>query len=185
MILDIVCGILLAGSFYLGYSKGIIKTVFGILSIFIGLLVTLKFSYWMVSLLEKILDIDPRMTIILGFVATFILVLLGIRMIGNGLEKILETAHINFINQLAGGLSSALMTLIIFSSLIWFLNQIKVISPETKSSSITYHKQKKLPDQSKHVFASIKPFFSEFWEKTQEAMDKVDETNSKKNTPAE
>jgi len=185
MILDIVCGILLAGSFYLGYTKGIIKTVFGILSIFIGLLVTLKFSYWIVALLEKVMDIDPRMNIILGFVATFILVLVGIRMIGNGLEKILETAHINFLNQMAGGLSSALMTLVIFSSLIWFLNQIRVISPETKSSSITYPILERVPDQSKHLFASIKPFFSEFWEKTQQAMDKVDGPNSKNNTPAE
>jgi len=53
------------------------------------------------------------------------------------------------------------------------------------SYSITYPIIEKVPDQSKHFFASIKPFFSEFWEKTQEAMDKVDETNSKNNTPAE
>ncbi|MFN8280071.1 MAG: CvpA family protein [Saprospiraceae bacterium] len=174
MILDIICGILVAGSFYIGYTKGILKTIFGVLSIFLGLLAALKLSFLTIGILEKILTVDPRLNIILGFVATFLLVLVGIRMIGKGLEKILETTHINFINQFAGGAFSALITLVIFSSLIWFLNEIKVVSAGLKQSSLTYPLLESVPEKSKVVFAQIKPFFSEFWEKTQEAMDKVD-----------
>ncbi len=174
MILDIICGIILAASFYLGYSKGILKTVFGVLSIIFGLLASLKFSFVIINILEKFLTIDPRMVIVIGFVLTFLLVLIGIRMIGKGLEKILETAHINFVNQIAGGILSLLISLVVFSSIIWFLDQIKVISSETQKNSLSYPMLKQVPEKSRAVITKIKPFFSEFWDKTKQAMDKVD-----------
>lgn len=39
------------------------------------------------GLLDKVIDVDPRIMIILGFVLTFLLILIGIRMIGNALEN--------------------------------------------------------------------------------------------------
>jgi membrane protein required for colicin V production len=111
MWIDIICGLLVGYFFYLGYTKGIIKTVFGILSVLLGLLITLKFSHLAMQLMEKIINVDPRMNVILGFVLTFLLVLIAIRMLGQGLEKVLETAHINIINQLAGGAVSGLIAL--------------------------------------------------------------------------
>ncbi len=181
MIIDIISALIVAVSFYIGFTKGILKTVFGIISIFLGLLAALKLSFITIGILEKILTIDPRMIIIIGFVATFLLVLLGIRLIGRGLEKILETAHINFINQLAGGVFSALISIIIFSSVIWFLNQIKVISESNKKESITYPILEQVPETSKMLFSSIKPFFSEFWDKTKEAMNKVEASQREQN----
>ena len=131
MWIDIICGLLVGYFFYLGYTKGIIKTVFGILSVLLGLLITLKFSHLAMQLMEKIINVDPRMNVILGFVLTFLLVLIAIRMLGQGLEKVLETAHINIINQLAGGAVSGLI-------------------------------------------------FSEFWDKTNEAIHKVDQSTPQK-----
>ena len=174
MILDIICAIFLASSFYIGYSKGILKTVFGVLSVVFGILFSLKFSFVIINFLEKFLTVDPRLIIVIGFVLTFLLVLIGIRMIGKGIENILETAHINFINQIAGGILSWLISLIIFSSIIWFMDQIKFISPETQKNSISYPLLREVPEKSKIVFSKIKPFFSEFWIKTKQAMDKID-----------
>lgn len=106
-------------------------------------------------------------------------------MIGKGLEKILETAHINFINQIAGGILSSLISLVIFSSIIWFLDQIKVIHPETQKTSLSYPMLKQVPEKSRAVFTKIKPFFSEFWEKTRQAMDKVDPNIQPTHPPTE
>ena len=77
------------------------------------------------KVVKKFMDADPRLDIIIGFVATFLLVMVAIQLIGKGFEKILETAHINFINKLAGGLLSGLITLIIFSSIISFMDGLK------------------------------------------------------------
>lgn len=174
MIIDILCGLLVGTSFYLGYKKGIIKSVFGILSIIIALLVTLKFSFLMINLVEKILTVDPRLNILIGFVLTFLLIMVGIRMIGKGLEKILETAHINFINQLAGGAVSAIIAIVLYSSVIWFVNQLKLISQEAKTASITYIYLEAVPDKSRWAIQKLKPIFSEFWDKSQEAIHKME-----------
>ncbi|MBK7226575.1 MAG: CvpA family protein [Saprospiraceae bacterium] len=127
MIIDILCGLIVGFCFYLGYTKGIIKTVFGVLSIIIGLLATLKFSHLTMNLLDKVFDVDPRIMIIIGFVLTFLLILIGIRMIGNAVEKLLETAHINFINQIAGGVVSALIALVIYSSIVGFVIRLRLL----------------------------------------------------------
>ena len=180
MIIDILCGIIVGFCFYLGYTKGIIKTVFGVLSIIIGLLATLKFSHILMALLDKVIDVDPRIMIILGFVLTFLLILIGIRMIGNALEKLLETAHINFINQIAGGFVSALIALVIYSSIVGFCDKIKIIKDEVKTSSITFPILATIPDKSKDFLEKAKPFFSEFWQRTQDAINKVDQSMPEK-----
>ena len=180
MIIDILCGLIVGFCFYLGYTKGIIKTVFGVLSIIIGLLATLKFSHLTMNLLDKVFDVDPRIMIIIGFVLTFLLILIGIRMIGNAVEKLLETAHINFINQIAGGVVSALIALVIYSSIVGFCDKIKIIKEDVKTSSITYPILATIPEKSKDFLEKAKPFFSEFWQRTQEAINKVDQSMPQK-----
>lgn len=175
MIIDIICGLLAGFCFYLGYTKGIIKTVFGVLSIIFGLLITLKFSHLMMGLLDKVFDVDPRVMIIIGFVLTFLLVLIAIRMVGNALEKLLETAHINFINQIAGGAVSALIAIVIYSSILGFCDKIRIIKDDVKTASITYPILATVPEKSKDFIEKAKPFFSEFWNRTQSALNKVEQ----------
>jgi membrane protein required for colicin V production len=174
MFIDIFCLILIGTCFYLGFTKGIIKSIFGILSIVIAFLISLKFSFLIIDLIEKFMDADPRLDIIIGFVATFLLVMVAIQLIGKGFEKILETAHINFINKLAGGLLSALLALMIISSIISFADQLKLIKASTKSDSKTYPFLVAVPEKSKWLINKTKPIFSEFWEKTQKALDRLE-----------
>lgn len=174
MVIDIFFVIFIGFSFYLGYTKGIVKSLFGIISIIIGILVSLKFSFLVIELIEQFMDTDPRLNILLGFVATFLIVMVGIRLIGKGFEKILETAHINFINQFAGGLLSALLALIIYSSIILFIDRLKFISASTKDKSITYPYLVAVPEKSRWLIEKSKPIFSEFWNKTQKALERLD-----------
>jgi membrane protein required for colicin V production len=173
MFIDIFCLLILGTSFYLGYSKGIIKSIFGILSIVLGFLISIKFSFLSIGLVEKILDVDPRLNIVIGFVFTFLVVMIGIRLIGQGFEKILETAHINFINQLAGGLVTSFIAMLLFSSIVTFADSLKLIKSSVKSESLTYTYLQAIPSRSKWLIDKTKPIFSEFWEKTNNAIDKV------------
>lgn len=174
MVIDITFAILLASSFYLGYSKGIIKSFFSIVSILLAVLVTLKFSFLLINVLEENSGLDPRFTIILGFLGTFLIVFIGVRLIGQGLEKILETAQINFINKMIGGLLTAVIAITLYSSVVWFCNRIKLIDASTKEASQSYSFLESFPEKSKWIWEKTKPIFSEFWEKTQNALDKLE-----------
>lgn len=184
MFIDIICALLIGGSFYLGYSKGIIKSIFGIISIVIAFLVSLKFSFLIIGLIERMMNPDPRLNILIGFILTFLLVMICIRLIGKGFEKILETSHINFINKFTGGLISALITLILFSTIISFMDRLKLINTSTKEDSYCYPYIEAVPEKSKWLINKTKPIFSEFWEKTQDALDKVEEKVPKKEEPS-
>ncbi len=171
MMIDIVFLLAICICFYLGYTKGILKSTFGILSILMAILVTLKFSFLLIGFFENSLKLDARLALILGFVVCFLLIMLLIRVIGRGVEQMLETAHINFINKLAGGVASAFIAMALFSSVIWFMNQIKLIGSSTKESSKTYPVLESFPEKSKWIWSKTKPLFSEFWTKSNRILD--------------
>jgi membrane protein required for colicin V production len=175
MTIDIIAIVLAVYGFYLGYTKGIIKTVFGILSLFIGLLAALKLSPYLVNGLEKISNSNSPLLFLIGFALTFVLTLFLIRFLGNRFEDLLKAIKINFFNQVAGGIVLSFIFLILFSYGIWFSDQIKLIPSTTKQASYTYPALTTLPDKSKALFAYIKPVFGEFADKMKETMDRVKE----------
>lgn len=175
MYIDIIVGILLAFGFYVGYSRGIIKTVFAVISLIVAIIAAMKLSPLMITLLDRMVSWDPRLIIITAFVLTFMIVVAAIRFIGISLEKMLSTLKINVINKLAGGVVMSLIALVIFSWFVWLLDEVELLSQRTKQQSITYEYIEPIPESVSALGKQVKPFFQSFWDKTSEAMDKVRE----------
>jgi len=173
MILDLLVAIVVSLGFYLGYTRGLIKTVFDSLSLIVGILAALKLSPIVIEILQSIINTSPAVTFLLGVVITFIAVLALIRFIGRKMEDILEAVNVNFINKIAGGALQAILFAYLLSMAIWLLNTINVLKPETKQASITYSLLEPLPAKGKGIYTSMLPIFKGFWDKTLEAMDKV------------
>ncbi|MBK8079042.1 MAG: CvpA family protein [Saprospiraceae bacterium] len=173
MILDVFVAIVVSLGFYLGYSRGLIKTVFDSLSLIIGILAALKLSPIVINILQSFLKISPAMTFLLGVVITFIGVLALIRFFGKKIESALEAVNINFINKIAGGVLQSLFFAYLLSLAFWLLSTIKVLSPEVQKASMTYSLLEPLPEKGKKVFVSLRPVFQGFWDKTIEAMDNI------------
>lgn len=173
MSIDIAFGIVLIIGFLYGYSKGIIKTFSAILSIIIGLIAALKLSPLTINAMDSLLPNSPRLAYIIGFLLTFLLVIIIIRFIGNKLESLLKLAKINFFNKLSGGALTALFFTILFSTVIWFLNEARLISEKQKDASITYYHLEPIPGKARAQFELVKPVFKKFWDKTLETFDKA------------
>jgi membrane protein required for colicin V production len=173
MIIDLFVAIVIVLGFYLGYSRGLIKTVFDSLSLVIGILAALKLSPFIIDILQEIIKTTPALTFILGVVITFIGVMALIRFIGKKLEDMLEAININFINKLAGGAVQGLFFAYLISLSLWLMNSLNVLNMETKAASITYPMLEPLPEKGKAVFTAIKPMFKGFWDKTLETMDSI------------
>lgn len=171
MFVDTVTAIVISLGFYLGYKRGLIKTVFDTLSLFIGVLAALKLSPWMMDLLQSLFNLNKALTLILGIALTFLIVMGLIRFVGKKMEDLLEVANINFVNKTSGGALQAVFFAILLSYSISFMGKIGVLKEETKASSFTYPYLLELPAMSQKMFANLKPIFSEFWAKTNEAMD--------------
>lgn len=177
MLLDLIVAIVVALGFYLGYTRGLIKTIFDSLSLVIGILAALKLSPIVINILQEIIKTSPAVTFLLGVVITFIGVMALIRYIGKKLEDMLEAVNINFVNKIAGGALQGLFFAYILSLGIWLVNSLNVLKPELKASSITYSLLEPLPEKGKALFISIKPLFKDFWDKTVQAMDGIKDEN--------
>lgn len=175
MIIDLITVLLIGLGLYLGYRKGLIKTVFSTLSLIIAIVAALKLSPIVIGLLQKLININPAITFVLGFVLTFLLVMALVRFIGDKLEKLAETASIGGVNKILGAALLGLFYAVLISFGIYFMDRIRLVSDEQKAASFTYPILKPLPQATTEFGNSLKPVFSGFWNKMLETMDAVKE----------
>lgn len=175
MILDVVALLILAYGFFIGYTRGIIKTAFSALSIVIGIVVSLKLSPILIGFLQNNFDANPALLFVVGLIMTFLIALFLIRFIGNKVEKLFEVVRLNFINKLAGAGVMVILFTVILSYTFWFLGESSLISKRTIDSSITYSLFEPVPEISKGVVAKAKPLFQEFWTKMMDTVETIKE----------
>lgn len=183
MAIDIILIIFTVYGFWVGYSKGIIKTVFTIASYLFGILAAMKLSPSVTRLLEEQFVANPLM-FIAGFLLTFVGTMMLLRFIGRSLEGVLKSVNINIINQILGGTLSAAFMILIFSVLLSFAEASRLVTPEAMNQSMSYTYVKEFPKQMKVVYEKAKPVFLTFWDESAEFLDRVEEMTEKKDGDA-
>jgi membrane protein required for colicin V production len=159
--------------FYLGYLKGIIKTVFDSLSFIVAILAALKLTPLLIAVVEEITGFPEAVCYIIGVLITFASIFLLVRFIGNRLEAILESIHLNIVNKILGGLLQALFFCYMLSLVIWAIGKAGAISESTKKASVTYPFVSTLPEKGKSMIQGLKPIFIDFWDATVKALDSI------------
>lgn len=176
MIIDIILALVVTYGFYTGFERGLIDTFFDTISIVIGLLVALKLSGFIIDFVQKIVpNLAPWIAYIIGLIATFLLVMIIIRFIGNKVEGIFKFAKVNILNKLAGGALKAFLFATLFAFVILLIGKIGAMNEETIDKSRTYRFIEPFPEYAKAGFEKVKPFFQEFWDKTVEVIDQAKE----------
>ncbi len=171
--IDIIFLIVAGFCFYTGWSQGIIQTVFTALSYLFGAMAAFKFAPTVTKMLETTLNNSSPMMFIAGFLVSFVLTIIVIRMIGRGMEGVMEVSHINIINQFFGGILLALIGVLFYSMLLWFADEARFVKAETKHESMTYSFLHEYPGVAKTVFVRIMPIFRDFWDTSLEVMDRM------------
>jgi len=170
MILDVVVALVLAYAFYSGFSKGIIGTVFAIVSILIGILAAINLSKLVIPFLQQIFTINELVASLIAIVLTFIIAIVIIRFVGKKIEDVFEFAKINFINKILGGLVLALMFAILIGHGYKGLDKIEMLTEEQKETSITYPILEPLPGITKPITDIFAPMMKNFWKTVDGAM---------------
>ena len=173
MVIDLMFFIFAATGFWLGYSRGIISTVFTVFSYFFGAIIAIKFSDGMTKFLQTTFNDDSALYYIAGLLLSFVLAMFLIRMLARGLENILKAGNVNTINQLFGGILLSGVLVVLFSFLVRFGNEARMIEPKTKKDSITYEQLEVLPDHALVAISKVTPLFRQFWNNTMDMIDKV------------
>ena len=179
MVIDIIFAIIAAYGFYLGFSKGIIRTIFTILSVAFGLMAAFKFGPATTNLLETTFNNNHPLMFIAGFLLSFVGTMFLIRLFAKGLEGILEKANINIVNQIAGGLLLSSIAILLYSFVFMFAKSSHLIDQEVKDQSLTYDYLEHFPEQVWAVGRQLRPTFEEFWDESVDFMDRLQDMSEK------
>ncbi len=180
MAIDLLFLVAAGYGFFIGYSRGIVQTVFTALSYMFGLMAAFKFAPIVTSILVSLFNNDSALMVVVGFAIAFFVTIIIIRLISQGIEELLQVAHINIVNQFAGGVFMAAIIVLIYSVLVWFSDEAHLVEEKTKEQSVSYSFLKSYPMRAKKVGAAFMPVFQGFWDQSVEMMDKLKKTGVEK-----
>ncbi|HKK75284.1 MAG TPA: CvpA family protein [Saprospiraceae bacterium] len=176
MWIDIVLLVVAGLGFMVGFSRGIIKTIFVILSYGLGIVAAIRFTPSMTNLLKQVTGEQSALMFIAGMILSFTITMLVIRLFARGIEGMLQTANINIINQAAGGALTASVAILVYAVL---LNFIIASSPqgerEITEGSSTYTYIKEYPELVWQVAKELKEPAQKFWDYAIDMMDQVED----------
>ena len=177
MIIDFLLLVFSVFGFYIGYSKGIIKSIVSILSISLGIVAALRLSPTITDFLKDTFDERGPLMLVAGVILTFLLTMTVLRILGRGLEGMLKAANINFINQVLGGALMAAVIVFLYSAVLWFVVQVAYRNPSENPAileSQTYPFLKEYPRLVTNSLTKLKPIFQDFWDYTMDIMDEME-----------
>lgn len=174
MVIDIILVLVIVYGFYVGFTKGIIKTIVSVLSIAFAVMASLRFAPAMTNFLKELFNETSPLMFVAGLLATFILTMMVLRLLGRGLEGILQTANINIFNQLLGGAFLSAMLVLLYSGILWFVlhSSFRNIE-EATADSVTYSFIESYPQTVWKYAGKLKPIIQDFWDYSIDIMDEV------------
>jgi membrane protein required for colicin V production len=107
-VFDIVVAILLLIAFIFGVRKGIVRQLFGIAALFLGVYCAFKFSHLAGHYFSEWFKTGYTLTEGVAFVVVFIIVLLLVTVIGRLAAKLLSLAALGGFDKILGGVFSLL-----------------------------------------------------------------------------
>lgn len=136
--LDIIIAVPLLWGAIRGFSKGLIIEAASLIALGIGIFAGLHFSFFITNLIGIKSEYAP----LIGFIITFVLVVIGVFLLAKILEKSVNLLALGFVNKLAGAFFSAVKFAFILSVIITFLEKVdpfgSFIPKKTKDSSLLY-----------------------------------------------
>jgi membrane protein required for colicin V production len=141
-IIDIIILVFAAILMILDFRKGFIISLASLAGLLLGLYLAVNFSDFTAGLLQKYADLRSAWVPVISFAVTFLLVLVGVLIIGKVVEKMVDLAGMSIFNHLAGGLLGLVKAVLILSVIFFIINKAdpnqSLINPESRQKSLFY-----------------------------------------------
>lgn len=140
--IDIILAILLVLAAINGFRNGFVAEVASLAALILGIWGAIKFSYITSDFLVENFQLKSDHLNIISFVVTFIVIVILVHIVGNTVNKLIETVMLGFVNKLAGlvfGILKSALILSIFLVVFDMIDEnVKILSPEAKENSRMY-----------------------------------------------
>lgn len=164
MALDVLFLIFLGIGFIHGYRRGLIRALFSFVGLFFGVLLALKYSYVVSEYLYREQVFQSRLLPLISFIAVFLIVVVLINITARLFESAAEAMLLGTANKLIGGALQALIVVMLFSTVLWYLDKMQFIAPQVQEGSRTFDYLVGLSPDILAFISKIIPFFSDVFE---------------------
>ncbi|MDR0295638.1 MAG: CvpA family protein [Prevotellaceae bacterium] len=138
ILLDIIILLILVAAFIFGVMKGIIRQVFGLLALFLGVYCSFKFSYWAGGYIVQWFHTSEALTQGIAFALTFAVVVVAVILVGKLVARLISLAALGLFDKILGGLFGLLKFACILCVLLYIVQhfdaQFHFLSAEIKQS---------------------------------------------------
>jgi len=146
-----------------GYQRGLIVAVFSLIAFVIGLAAAMKLSTMVAGYIGKAINISDRWLPVISFAVVFILVALLVRWGAGIVQRTIEIALLGWVNRIGGILFYAMLFITVFSVILFYALQIKILKQETINASVTWPFIQPWGPRAIDSFAVVIPFFKDMF----------------------
>ena len=173
MLLDIIFAVLIVFAVLKGYQRGLIIGLFSLIAVIIGLAAAMKLSVVIADYLGKAVNISDKWMPVVSFAVVFLLVILLIRLGAKLIEKTVEMAMMGWLNKMGGIIVFAAIYITVFSVLVFYAEQLKLLQQDTIDKSVAYSFIQPWGPKAINGFGSIVPLFKDMFSTLEHFFDGV------------
>jgi membrane protein required for colicin V production len=138
MVIDLIFAAVIIFAIVKGFQRGLVVAVFSLVGLVVGLAAALKLSVWVAGWLEGSVNVSSKWLPVISFVLVFVAVVLLVRLAANVVEASLNLAALGWVNKIGGAVMYIVLHSLIFSILLFFAIQVKLVKPEVVQDSVVY-----------------------------------------------
>lgn len=168
MLLDIIFAVILVLAVLKGYRQGLIVGLFSLVAVVIGLAAAIKLSAVVAAYIGKAVKVSDEWLPVISFAVVFLVVVLLIRLGAKAIEKTFETVMLGWANKIGGVILFAAIYIVVFSVLLFYAEQVKLIQPETIDKSVTYSFVQPWGPKAINAFGSVIPIFKDMFDELEQ-----------------
>ena len=165
-LLDIIATLIILYGAFKGYKKGFFISLMGFISLYISLIIGIKYHHILILLIQKTpINLEDNALIVVSIIVSFLFSFLIILQLSKLLKYILDLTLIGFLDDLGGAFLGSLICGFILSFLFNIIDWLnfKILSDQI-NNSILYPIIKEIqPILTKYILLAIN-ISPEFWD---------------------
>lgn len=173
MLLDFIFAVIIVLAILRGYQRGLVVGLFSLVAVVIGLAAAIKLSTVVAGYIGKAVKVSDEWLPIISFAVVFLIIILLIRLGARAIEKAVEVALLGWVNKIGGIILFAAIYIVVFSVLLFYAEQMKLLQPETINKSVTYSFVQPWGPKAIDGFGSIIPIFKNMFADLEQFFDGV------------
>lgn len=141
--IDIIIFVLLGFGAFSGFRKGLVVEIFTLLGLLLGVYLAIRCSYYTEGFLKDFLDINTQYLRFVALTVTFLLVAVGVYLLGKLLTKLVDAIALGLLNKTLGMLLGTIKYFLIVCVLLLVVNVLdetfSFMSEELRQKSLLYN----------------------------------------------